>query len=824
MGKATGQHFNNIATQLIPTLLSLTNVTIGVVSQSGVDCISSLIKCSRFDYRLLFQAVKESKNEARRVCAAESINSILSSWPKEELDRDFLEFLQAIKTAVCDANSKTREQGRFGLSLIVDIWPKNVASIAEVTERSVRNVFIREFPDSLLSKEFMPAKPNNPTNAESPRLSLSEHIRQQHILSPPRMSNTSSVEVLAPTPVSNGSTSSNGKKSKKGSKLRKPTKLSLPSSAPPPTATSHTAREARTSTKPKSAQNTPENGLKRPQNIRDDARLDKLLKWTIDRQSTTGTFRTIRHVLMESPTMRVALGDEVITEREKQMSSATKVDRNNATGSHLSSQNTKSDRNTKRQVFPDNEPTKKHAENSTSNTAEPPKPSLAADHRGPSSLSNAQTTAQIQEPFRATDKAPPVYPPAGNAVSVIYDVQEGRVASAAGEDYVCERTCEKVHSVKCGTRKRYVELFIALLIMVFVGLAGFICHQHSPSNGILHTFWKEGPQALNVYFGEKLNSPSKNIEHEKKETIVEELQNVEEDNVRIASIPIASKIEGQISSGNQIVVEEQEDSAIRPTEEVRQILVEENKDSTLEQTEEEPKIEKVIESKDPTPEQANPETQKEVAKENKDSTEKTLERELQIQTDIVRALEKEIAKEKKGSAEAVHMEKEINEMFLKENPLPMEDDKLNELYESKKPHERAEVMDNERDENVIIAKATGNLEISRPDIATEGPAITSQKKETNELKDVKKNQPDMTTAALSMDANAHFYSVIVLLSTILVYYYYSYTHCLEDGMESDNSIEIYYEQLPFEEWVRKLFHDILVRDRKNYALVLLQHC
>ena len=145
-----GKKANPIASGLIGTLLSLTNVTIGVVSASGRKCIKNLVQHTRFDLEPVFEACQNKKNEMSCQAACHILTDILQTW---DVPNDVAPHLEQLTTSVHHClNSRFKRVRRSGCVLLTHmayIWPAKIDIFGNMLKKeSIRKVFLIEYPDS----------------------------------------------------------------------------------------------------------------------------------------------------------------------------------------------------------------------------------------------------------------------------------------------------------------------------------------------------------------------------------------------------------------------------------------------------------------------------------------------------------------------------------------------------------------------------------------------------------------------------------------------------------------------------------------------------
>ena len=155
ISKSTGLEFQSIATELIATLLSLSNITIKIVSQSGENCVKTLIETTRFDLEVVFDACQNGKSEALCKTACEYLTKALEQWTtlKEE-DSSYQSYLKASQACLTHQFKKVRRSGCELLTQMANVWPKQVTTLAALLEPSMINVFLTEYPASALTEHL----------------------------------------------------------------------------------------------------------------------------------------------------------------------------------------------------------------------------------------------------------------------------------------------------------------------------------------------------------------------------------------------------------------------------------------------------------------------------------------------------------------------------------------------------------------------------------------------------------------------------------------------------------------------------------------------
>lgn len=151
ISKSLGLEFECIATQLIPTLLNLSSVTIGVVSQSGENCVNALIETTRFDLSVVFDACQSGKNESYCRMACEYLTKALQQW---QLTDSYDSYVQAAQACLTHQFKKVRRSGCELLTQMANVWPAQVATLAALLEPSMINVFLKEYPESALTEHL----------------------------------------------------------------------------------------------------------------------------------------------------------------------------------------------------------------------------------------------------------------------------------------------------------------------------------------------------------------------------------------------------------------------------------------------------------------------------------------------------------------------------------------------------------------------------------------------------------------------------------------------------------------------------------------------
>lgn len=145
-----GKKAKPIASALIGTLLSLTNVTIGVVSHSGRTCIKTLVQHTRFDLEPVFEACENKKNEMSCQAACHLLTEILQTW---DVPNDVAPHVDRLTSSVHHClNSRFKRVRRSGCVLLTQmacIWPAKINNFGTMLDKeSIRNVFLIEYPDS----------------------------------------------------------------------------------------------------------------------------------------------------------------------------------------------------------------------------------------------------------------------------------------------------------------------------------------------------------------------------------------------------------------------------------------------------------------------------------------------------------------------------------------------------------------------------------------------------------------------------------------------------------------------------------------------------
>lgn len=141
MAQTLGNHFQKLATMLLPTLINLSASGNKVISGYVAECVHSVLQHTHVTRGIpaITDLVAHRSSSVRESCY-EYLRVVLSHWPEAAMSRYAAEILGAIQTGLSDASATGRKTSRECFVLYRRLWPDKVARCAAIPTTAVRRL------------------------------------------------------------------------------------------------------------------------------------------------------------------------------------------------------------------------------------------------------------------------------------------------------------------------------------------------------------------------------------------------------------------------------------------------------------------------------------------------------------------------------------------------------------------------------------------------------------------------------------------------------------------------------------------------------------